>query len=212
MTAPVWHGVHVATASLRRRLSVDYDAYAEHVRFLAEGGCHGVCALNGSLGEYQTLTDEERARVVRTARRGRARRLPRHAGRGRVRVPPSRGAGPSRRPRRGLVGACCSRRTPTAPTAAPVVAHYREDGQGGAAGVAYNNPIDTKVDLTPPLLAELHQEGLIVGVKEFTGDVRRAYEIAELAARAGRAGRVGRRAAGAGHRRRGRLDPPATRT
>ncbi|MFF1478176.1 dihydrodipicolinate synthase family protein, partial [Streptomyces sp. NPDC058301] len=47
--------------------------------------------------------------------------------------------------------------------------------------VAYNNPIDTKVDLTPPLLAALHQDGSIVAVKEFSGDVRRAYEIAELA-------------------------------
>ena len=47
--------------------------------------------------------------------------------------------------------------------------------------VAYNNPYDTKVDLTPAVLAQLHSEGLIVAVKEFTGDVRRAYEIAELA-------------------------------
>jgi 1-pyrroline-4-hydroxy-2-carboxylate deaminase len=37
------------------------------------------------------------------------------------------------------------------------------------------------VDLTPQLIARLHGEGLIVGVKEFTGDVRRAYEIKELA-------------------------------
>jgi 4-hydroxy-tetrahydrodipicolinate synthase len=51
----------------------------------------------------------------------------------------------------------------------------------GLPVVAYNNPYDTKVDLTPAVLAALHAEGLIVGVKEFTGDVRRAYEIAELA-------------------------------
>jgi 1-pyrroline-4-hydroxy-2-carboxylate deaminase len=31
------------------------------------------------------------------------------------------------------------------------------------------------------MLARLHQDGSIVAVKEFTGDVRRAYEIAELA-------------------------------
>jgi 4-hydroxy-tetrahydrodipicolinate synthase len=62
-----------------------------------------------------------------------------------------------------------------------VVAHYTEVAKVGLPIVAYNNPIDTKVDLTPPLLARLHGEGLIVGVKEFTGDPRRAYEIAELA-------------------------------
>ena len=62
-----WRGIMVATAlPLRDDLSVDYDAYAEHVAWLIENGCDGVVP-NGSLGEYQTLTDEERTRVVRTA-------------------------------------------------------------------------------------------------------------------------------------------------
>ncbi|MEV4064952.1 dihydrodipicolinate synthase family protein, partial [Nonomuraea dietziae] len=62
-----------------------------------------------------------------------------------------------------------------------VIDHYREVAKAGLPIVAYNNPYDTKVDLTPALLARLFDEGLIVAVKEFTGDVRRAYEIAELA-------------------------------
>lgn len=37
------------------------------------------------------------------------------------------------------------------------------------------------MDLTPDLLARLYADGSIVAVKEFSGDVRRAYEIAELA-------------------------------
>jgi 4-hydroxy-tetrahydrodipicolinate synthase len=51
----------------------------------------------------------------------------------------------------------------------------------GIPVVAYNNPIDTKVDLTPELLARIGGEGYIVGVKEFSGDPRRAYQINELA-------------------------------
>jgi 4-hydroxy-tetrahydrodipicolinate synthase len=62
-----------------------------------------------------------------------------------------------------------------------VVAHYADVAEAGLPIVAYNNPIDTKVDLTPELLAKLHAEGLIQAVKEFSGDVRRAYRIAELA-------------------------------
>jgi 4-hydroxy-tetrahydrodipicolinate synthase len=62
-----------------------------------------------------------------------------------------------------------------------VVAHFRTVAEVGLPIVAYNNPIDTKVDLTPQLLARLYGEGLIVAVKEFSGDVRRAYEIAERA-------------------------------
>jgi 1-pyrroline-4-hydroxy-2-carboxylate deaminase len=62
-----WHGVMVATAlPMRDDLSVDFDRYGEHVRWLVESGCDGVCP-NGSLGEYQSLTPDERAQVVRTA-------------------------------------------------------------------------------------------------------------------------------------------------
>src|SRR5206468_6810542 len=62
-----------------------------------------------------------------------------------------------------------------------VEAHYAEVAKAGLPIVAYNNPHDTKVDLTPALLARLHGAGHIVAVKEFSGDVRRAYEIGELA-------------------------------
>src|SRR5262245_4204322 len=66
-----WHGVLVAPAlpfrpDLHGRLQVDLDTYAEHMRFLADGRCDGVTP-NGSLGEYQVLTADERAAVVRTA-------------------------------------------------------------------------------------------------------------------------------------------------
>ncbi len=62
-----------------------------------------------------------------------------------------------------------------------VVEHFREISKAGLPVTAYNNPIDTKIDLSPTLLATLYHEGLIVAVKEFSGDVRRAYEISELA-------------------------------
>jgi 1-pyrroline-4-hydroxy-2-carboxylate deaminase len=182
MTNPArpWHGVHVATAlPFHDDLSVDYDAYAEHVRFLAAGGCDGV-APNGSLGEYQTLTDEERARVVETA----VQAAPDGFG-----VMPGVAAYGALEARRWAEQAAAAGATsllllpPNAYRAerAAVVEHYREVAKVGLPVVAYNNPIDTKFDLTPELLAELFDEGTIVGVKEFTGDVRRAYEIAELA-------------------------------
>ncbi|TDD13063.1 dihydrodipicolinate synthase family protein [Nonomuraea diastatica] len=180
MNAPVWHGVHVATAlPFNDDLSVDYDGYAEHVRFLAEGGCDGVCP-NGSLGEYQTLTDDERARVVRAAI---------EAAPDGFHVMPGVGAYGAAEARRWAeqaaeAGAASVLLLPPNAYRADrqaVVGHYREVARAGLPVVAYNNPLDTKVDLTPDLLAELHQEGLIVAVKEFTGDVRRAYELAERA-------------------------------
>ena len=65
--AAPWRGIVVATAlPLRGDGSIDFDRYAEHVAWLAANGCRGVVP-NGSLGEYQTLSDAERAEVVRTA-------------------------------------------------------------------------------------------------------------------------------------------------
>ena len=180
MASKPWHGVLTATAlPLRADLSVDLDAYAEHVRWQAEVGCDGV-APNGSLGEYQTLSDDERAAVVRTA----------------IEAAPE---GFTVMPGVGAYGALQSRRwaEQAAEAGAPVVMmlppntyradeetvveHYRTVAEVGIPILAYNNPFDTKVDLTPRLLARLFHEGLIVAVKEFTGDPRRAYEIAELA-------------------------------
>jgi dihydrodipicolinate synthase/N-acetylneuraminate lyase len=175
-----WHGVLVATAlPLRQDLSVDFDRYAQHVAWLAAEGCQGVTP-NGSLGEYQTLSAQERSDVVRTA----------------IQAAP---AGFTVMPGVAAYGSAeaCAWAQDAAEAGCPavmllppnayradertVVEHYRAVAAVGLPIVAYNNPIDTKVDLTPELLARLHGEGLIVGVKEFSGDVRRIYRIAELA-------------------------------
>lgn len=175
-----WHGIMVATAlPLRDDGAVDHDAYAEHVAWLIDQGCDGVVP-NGSLGEYQTLTDDERARVVHTAVEA--------AGDG-SRVMPGVSAYGSAEAARWAeqaaeAGAGSVLLLPPNTYRADersVRAHYAEVAAVGLPVVAYNNPLDTKVDLTPALLARLHADGSVVAVKEFSGDVRRAYELAELA-------------------------------
>ncbi|MEU0287208.1 dihydrodipicolinate synthase family protein [Streptomyces sp. NPDC006147] len=174
-----WRGVLVATAlPLRDDLSVDLDRYAEHCAWLVANGCDGVVP-NGSLGEYQVLTPEERARVVETA----------VAAVGGERVMPGVAAYGSAEARRWAeqAGDAGCRAVMLLPPNAyraderSVLAHYAEVARAGLPVVAYNNPIDTKVDLVPELLARLHGEGHVRAVKEFSGDVRRAYRIAELA-------------------------------
>ncbi len=174
-----WHGVLVATAlPLREDLSVDYDAYAAHCAWLIAEGCDGVVP-NGSLGEYQTLTPGERSQVVRTAvdAVGSDRVIPGVA---------AYGAAEARRWTEDAADAGCPAVLLLPPNAyradVPAVrAHYAEVARAGVPIVAYNNPIDTKVDLVPELLADLYHDGRIVAVKEFSGDVRRAYQLAELA-------------------------------
>jgi 4-hydroxy-tetrahydrodipicolinate synthase len=175
-----WHGVLVANPlTLDEDLEIDFDRYAEHVVWLAESGCDGITP-NGSLGEYQTLTAAERARVVSTA----------------MEAAPE---GFSVIPAVGAYGALESVRwaEQAAEVGAPaimalppnsyraddrsVLDHYRALAGVGLPVVAYNNPLDTKVDLGPALLARLHEEGLIVAVKEFAGDPRRVYATRELA-------------------------------
>ena len=179
MTKP-WHGVLVATAlPFDDKAAVDYDRFAEHVAWLAAHGCHGVAA-NGSLGEYQTLTPKERARVVTTAVEAAPEGFTVLPGVAAYGSTESRGwaeqAGEAGCPAVMLLPPNAYRADERA-----VLAHYREVAKAGLPIVAYNNPIDTKVDLVPELLAQLYLEGLIVGVKEFTGDVRRIYRINELA-------------------------------
>jgi 4-hydroxy-tetrahydrodipicolinate synthase len=172
-----WHGVLVATAVPWRDGKLDVGAYKDHVQWLTENGCDGVVP-NGSLGEYQVLSAAEREVVMRAAVQAGAKSV----------VPgvAAYGALEARfwAEKAGEFG--CQAVMLLPPTAyradeETVLAHYREVAKAGLPIVAYNNPYDTKVDLTPPVLAKLHAEGLIVAVKEFSGDVRRAYEIAELA-------------------------------
>jgi dihydrodipicolinate synthase/N-acetylneuraminate lyase len=175
-----WHGVLVATALPlhEENLSVDYDAYAAHCAWLIAEGCDGVVP-NGSLGEYQTLTPEERSLVVQTAVEavGADRVIPGVA---------AYGSAEARRWAEQATEAGCPAVLLLPPNAyradtSAVRAHYAEVARAGVPIVAYNNPFDTKVDLVPELLADLYHDGHIVAVKEFSGDVRRPYQLAESA-------------------------------
>lgn len=159
-------------------LAVDHDRYAEHCRWLVANGCRGV-GPNGSLGEYSALTDEERRRVARTA-------VEAVGGDGVVvaactaPAPTRRGTGPRSPPRTARTASCACRRRCTGPPRRGRRA-LRGGGVRRLPVMVYNNPIDTKVDLTPDLLAEIAQIDGVVAVKEFSGDVRRVLEIKEKA-------------------------------
>ncbi|MEN3608763.1 dihydrodipicolinate synthase family protein [Plantactinospora sp. ZYX-F-223] len=175
-----WQGVVVAIPTpFRDDLSVDVDRLQEHVRWLADEGCHGVTPC-GSLGEYQNLSDAERADVVRATV---------EAAPDGFSVVPGVGGYGSRQSRHWAeqaqaAGAHAVLALPPNTYAArdvDVLAHYREVAAVGLPVVAYNNPFDTKVDLTPELLAAVAETDGVVAVKEFSGDVRRLHRIRDLA-------------------------------
>ena len=175
-----WHGVLVANPlALDAELNVDFDRYGEHIAWLAASGCDGITP-NGSLGEYQTLTSEERERVVTVAMEA--------APEGFEVIPAVSAYGVAEAVRWAAQAAEAGAKAVMAlppnsyrASEASVIDHFRQIAAVGIPVIAYNNPFDTKVDLTPQLLGRLHGEGLIVAVKEFAGDPRRAYATRELA-------------------------------
>ncbi|CAM3329749.1 dihydrodipicolinate synthase family protein [Kibdelosporangium persicum] len=186
MTEEKLDGVIVATAlpyaedaSAPAGLRVDLDRYADHCRWLIENGCRGV-GPNGSLGEYSSLTDDERRAVARTAVEA--------VGDKGIVVVGVHGVG-SHQARQwaeaaaedGADGVLCLPPTLYRANTGEVIKHFEQVAAVGLPVMVYNNPFDTKVDLTPAVLAEIAQLDNVVAVKEFSGDVRRVTEIRDLA-------------------------------
>jgi 4-hydroxy-tetrahydrodipicolinate synthase len=179
-------GVIVATAlpyaedaSAPAGLRPDLDKFAEHCRWLVDNGCRGV-GPNGSLGEYSSLTDDERRAVARTAIEA--------VGDDGVVVVGVHGVGAhqarawaEKAAEDGADGVLCLPPTMYRANRGEVLHHFTEVAKAGLPVMVYNNPHDTKVDLTPDLLAEIAQIENVVAVKEFSGDVRRILEIREQA-------------------------------
>lgn len=178
-----WHGILTATATpFDSHLEIDYQKYAEHVQWLAENGTQGVVP-NGSLGEYQVLSDEERAKILTTAIEAAPSGFHVVAGVG------AYGAKESRKWAEHAAEAGAGAVMLLPPNAYranddEVVAHYKEVGKVGIPIVAYNNPFDTKVDLTADLVARISDEvPNVVAIKEFSGDVKRVWQIHQRAPR-----------------------------
>lgn len=176
-------GVYAATALpfTAGGKAPDLDRFRDHCAWLADQGVAGIVP-NGSLGEYESLTEVERARVVEAAMdgaSGRAAVVPGVSGRSGVEARRWAEQAAS------LGAAAVMALPPTAhgPTADEVVEHYREIARAGLPIVAYNNPFSTRVDLTPALLARLAEIDEVAAVKDFSQDARRVAQIRERAPR-----------------------------
>lgn len=180
-------GVVVATtlafkedASAPAGLAVDWERFAEHCNFLIENGCRGV-GPNGSLGEYEALTDEERRKVIQVAVKA-------VAGRGVV-VAGVHGVGwhqavqwAEYAKEDGADGLLLLPPTMYKSNDQEIITHYEKVAEVGLPIMIYNNPFSMKVDLSPKLIARLAEIPNVVAVKEFSTDIRRVLEIKELCA------------------------------
>ena len=174
-------GVYVAIITpFTEGYDVDYDKLRDHASWLIQNGATGLVAT-GSCGEYASLEDAERERVIRTLA---------DVARGQVPLVVGVAAPSSRMVERwanlareiGAEGLMALPPVLYKPTWAEVKAHYAMLNRVGLPIIIYNNPHDTAVDMTPERLGELAREfPNVAAVKEFSGDVRRVTAIREYA-------------------------------
>jgi 4-hydroxy-tetrahydrodipicolinate synthase len=171
-------GVHVAIVTpFTNDYEVDYQKLEELCNWLIEEGVDGLVPV-GSLGEYATLTAEERAKVVETVVKAANKRVTVTVGTG----APSTKQAVSWAQHAKDCGADALMALPPInyrPLRNEVVAHYEALSSVGLPIIAYNNPLDYPTDLTPDLLNEIAQFKNVVAVKEFSGDIRRVHKILE---------------------------------
>jgi 4-hydroxy-tetrahydrodipicolinate synthase len=171
-------GVYVAIATpFTDDYEVDLATLREHAEWLIAEGVDGLIPT-GTCGEYASLSDDERARVVETVL---------EVARGKVPVVVGVAAPATRQVVRwaeharahGAAGVMALPPILYKPRWDEVVAHYSALDQVGLPIVIYNNPHDTAVDLTADRLAELARLKNVRAVKEFSQDIRRVSEILE---------------------------------
>ncbi|WP_018923046.1 dihydrodipicolinate synthase family protein [Salsuginibacillus kocurii] len=171
-----FEGVHVALVTpFTTNYEVDYERMTELCNWLIDKGVDGLIPV-GSLGEYTTLEDEERAQVVETVI---------EAANGRVPVVVGTGAPSTSKVIKwaehakasGAAGLMALPPINYNPLEEEVIQHFKELSNVGLPVIAYNNPRDYPTDLTPDLLRKISAFENIVSVKEFSGDIRRVHDI-----------------------------------
>jgi 1-pyrroline-4-hydroxy-2-carboxylate deaminase len=169
-------GVYTAIVTpIDENFEVDYNALREHADWLITEGVHGLIP-GGSVGEYAALSQEERRKVVETVI---------DVANGRVPVVVGTGA-PSTKQAvywaqhakdSGAEGIMALPPINYNPLEIEIYAHYEALSDVGLPIIAYNNPHDYKTDLTPKLLKKLSEIDNVIGIKEFSGDIRRVHDI-----------------------------------
>lgn len=158
---------------------IDESATADHVEWLIANGAHGV-APGGSSGEIVSLSLEEAKRLTDIAIQTAA---------GRVPVYPATGRYSTRdtielsqyAERAGAKGVLTVLPYYMLPDTRSVMDHFRRLHQAISIPIIlYNNPWTCGIQLLPPQIAQLVEEGVVAGVKASQGDPYRVNELRQL--------------------------------
>lgn len=173
-----WSGVFPAiTTQLGKDGSLDLDATAMHAEALIRSGIRGLIFL-GSLGENQSMTGEEKRRVMESMRDAVKGRVPVLSG-----VAESSVAEAVRYVRDlealGIDGfMLMPPMIYKSPDPRESLFHFRTVARAtGLPIMIYNNPISYGHDVTPELFAELADQKNFVALKESSGNTRRITDL-----------------------------------
>ncbi|MDA8198067.1 MAG: dihydrodipicolinate synthase family protein [Thermaerobacter sp.] len=175
--APKFPGIYVAIVTpMTAAGDPDYGRLREHAQWLLAEGVDGL-VVSGTCGEYASLDSDERERVVETVLAA-AGTHPVMVG---VAAPATRAVvhWATHAKAHGARALMALPPLLYRPTLEEVEAHFAAIDAVGLPIIAYNNPHDTPVDLTPELFASLTHLKNLVAVKEFSGDVRRISALIE---------------------------------
>jgi len=158
---------------------VDEGKIRGHVDFLVQNGIHGIICT-GSTGEFASLSDDERKRVIQVTVEQTKRRVPVLAG---------ASANSSKDVIRyctmaeklGVDGVMLVHPYYCRPSQSELYEHYKYVAEHVNLPImVYNNPLTSGVDIMPETLARLSSIDNIQYVKECSGDARRPGEILRL--------------------------------
>ena len=177
MSNPRWQGIFPAiTTKFHPDERIDAEGTARHIDFQIRNGIHGLVTC-GSLGEFSTLTLEEKLEVNRIALA---------AAKGRVPVLATVSETSTREALRfieganalGVDGYMVMPSVIYVADSREAIANVRAMAEAARKPVmVYNNPIAYRVDLKPEHFAELADCEWVVAIKESCGDIRRITDL-----------------------------------
>ncbi|MCC6680590.1 MAG: 4-hydroxy-tetrahydrodipicolinate synthase [Phycisphaeraceae bacterium] len=181
MSKPNFHGAMTALVTPFRDGQVDYDRLKANIQFQIAQGIDGVVPV-GTTGESPTLSHDEHDKVIEVAVEAAGGKVPVIAGAG------SNATSEALRLTKHAkeVGAdACLQVNPyyNKPTQEGLYRHFSTIAEVGLPVILYNIPSRSGVAMTPQTVARLAQHPNIVGVKEATGSMDVASEIATLTSR-----------------------------
>jgi 4-hydroxy-tetrahydrodipicolinate synthase len=159
---------------------IDEEGTRQHVEYLIESGVHGLVAC-GTSGEFIAMSNDERVAVTRIVVDAVAGRVPVLAGSGhystRHTIDLTQQAQEA-----GADAALVILPYYQRPPKSAILEHYRTVSRSTDLPVwVYNNPLYAACEpLTPLELAELHQEGVIRGVKSTIESVVPIHELLDM--------------------------------